>query len=204
VQFIFEVAAFDFSLVMMGWLGTTSQAAHQIVINLASLSYMVTAGLAAAATVRVGFFYGSNEQKNVAGASWSLLGMGLVLMFFFAMIFIVFRNLLPGLYVDDPEVISVASTLLVIAGLFQLSDGAQVICNGALRGLQDVHIPSVYIFISYWAIGLPLGYWLAFPLGYGPVGIWLGLLIGLTLTALAMFWRLKRLLRRQSARMPVR
>jgi multidrug resistance protein, MATE family len=204
VQFIFEVAAFDFSLVMMGWLGVPVQAAHQIVINLASLSYMVTAGLAAAATVRVGYFFGSNEQKNVAGASWSLLGMGLSLMFCFALIFIAGRNFLPALYVNDPQVISIASTLLIIAGLFQLSDGAQVICNGALRGLQDVHIPSVFIFISYWVIGLPLGYWLAFSLGYGATGIWSGLLIGLTLTALAMFWRLKRLLHKQSAQIPVK
>jgi multidrug resistance protein, MATE family len=204
VQFIFEVAAFDFSLVMMGWLGTPVQAAHQIVINLASLSYMVTAGLAAAATVRVGYFFGSNERKNVAGASWSLLAMGLALMFCFALIFIAGRNFLPALYVNDPEVISIASSLLIIAGLFQLSDGAQVICNGALRGLQDVHVPSVFIFISYWVIGLPLGYWLAFSLGYGANGIWSGLLIGLTLTAMAMFWRLRRLLQHQSVDIPVK
>lgn len=202
VQFIFEVAAFDFSLVMMGWFGTTVQAAHQIVINLASLTYMVTAGLAAAATVRVGYFYGSNEQKNVAGAAWSLLGMGVVLMLFFAIIFITARNFLPEFYITDVEVISIASTLMVIAGLFQLSDAVQVICNGALRGLQDVHIPSLFIFVSYWVIGLPLGYWLAFPLHYGPPGIWFGLLIGLTLTALAMFWRLRRLLRRLAHEIP--
>ena len=202
VQFIFEVAAFDFSLVMMGWLGTPVQAAHQIVINLASLSYMVTAGLAAAATVRVGYFYGSSEQRNVAGASWSLLGMGLILMSFFAVIFITGRNFLPELYINDDEVISIASTLMIIAGLFQLSDAVQVICNGALRGLQDVHIPSIFIFISYWVIGLPLGYWLAFELQYGPAGIWFGLLIGLTLTALAMFWRLRSLLRRLALEIP--
>lgn len=202
VQFIFEVAAFDFSLVMMGWLGTPVQAAHQIVINLASLSYMVTAGLAAAATVRVGYFYGSNEPENVAGASWSLLGMGLMLMLFFAIVFITGRNFLPGLYINDPEVISIASTLLIVAGLFQLSDAIQVICNGALRGLQDVHVPSVFIFVSYWVIGLPLGYWIAFTLDYGATGIWLGLLIGLTLTAMAMFLRLRRLLRRRALEIP--
>jgi multidrug resistance protein, MATE family len=204
VQFIFEVAAFDFSLVMMGWLGVATQAAHQIVINMASLSYMVTAGLAAAATVRVGYFYGSNESKNVVGAAWSLLWMGLILMFMFAVIFIAGRNILPSLYVHDAEVISIASTLLIIAGLFQLSDGAQVICNGALRGLQDVRIPSLFIFISYWVIGLPLGYWLAFILNFGPNGIWVGLLIGLTLTAMAMFVRLRRLLHKQSAQIPVK
>jgi multidrug resistance protein, MATE family len=204
VQFIFEVAAFDFSLVMMGWLGTSTQAAHQIVINMASLSYMVTAGLAAAATVRVGYFYGSNEPKNVTGAAWSLLGMGLALMAVFALIFIFARTILPQFYVNDPEVVSIASSLLIIAGLFQLSDGAQVICNGALRGLQDVQIPSIFIFLSYWVIGLPLGYWLAFVLGHGANGIWIGLLVGLTLTALAMVWRLRLLLQKHALQIPVK
>jgi multidrug resistance protein, MATE family len=197
VQFIFEVAAFDFSLVMSGWLGTKTQAAHQIVINMATLTYMVTSGLAAAATVRVGFFSGKRDVGNRSRAAYSLLGMGLVLMTWFAIVFITSRNLLAGLYVTDVDVISIASPLLIIAGLFQLSDGAQVICIGALRGMQDVRVPSIFIFVSYWVIGLPLGYWLGFPLGYGATGIWCGLLIGLTLTALAMFWRLRILLVKQ-------
>jgi multidrug resistance protein, MATE family len=197
VQFIFEVAAFDFSLVMSGWLGTKTQAAHQIVINMATLTYMVTSGLAAAATVRVGFFSGTRDVENRSRAAYSLLGMGLVLMTWFAIVFITGRNELAGLYVTDPAVISIASPLLIIAGLFQLSDGAQVICIGALRGMQDVRVPSLFILVSYWVIGLPLGYWLGFPLGYGATGIWCGLLIGLTLTALAMFWRLRILLVKQ-------
>ena len=90
--------------------------------------------------------------------------------------------------------IALASPLIVIAGFFQLSDGAQVVCTGALRGLQDVKVPSAFIFIAYWVIGLPLGYALGFKAGYGSVGIWYGLLIGLTLTALAMFIRFRRLL----------
>jgi multidrug resistance protein, MATE family len=198
-QFIFEVAAFDFSLVMMGWFGIVPQAAHQIVINLASLTYMVTAGLAAAATVRVGFFSGQGDAANMSRAAYSLLVMGLMLMSVFALIFMTMRNILPAFYLspEDAAVIPVASSLLVIAGLFQLSDGVQVICNGALRGLQDVKVPSVFIFISYWVVGLPLGYWLAFSLKVGPLGIWIGLLIGLTLTASAMFLRLKALLRQQ-------
>jgi MATE family multidrug resistance protein len=97
------------------------------------------------------------------------------------------------LYVHDAEVIAIAGPLLIIAGLFQLSDGAQVVCIGALRGLQDVKIPSLLIFISYWIIGLPLGYCLAFVFGWGAIGIWLGLLLGLTLTATAMFLRFKKL-----------
>lgn len=196
-QFIFEVAAFDFSLVMMGWMGTKQLAAHQIVINLATLSYMTTAGLAAAATVRVGYYSGSRDIPNLKRASYTLLAMALALMSLFAVAFVAFRNVLPALYVEDPGVIAIASSLMIIAGLFQLSDGTQVLCNAALRGLQDVRIPSLFIFISYWVIGLPAGYWLAFDRGLGPMGIWTGLLTGLTFTAFAMFLRFRRMIGKQ-------
>jgi len=198
VQFIFEVAAFDFSLVMMGWMGTSTQAAHQIAINLATISYMTTAGLAAAATIRVSYFLGRKDLNNLKLAAYTLLIMALTFMMLCALVFMLGRHWLPGLYVDDREVISIASSLLIIAGLFQLSDGTQVVCIAALRGLQDVKVPSVLIFISYWIIGLPLGYWLGFTLGYGANGIWLGLLIGLTLTAIAMFMRFRMLVDRYS------
>jgi MATE family, multidrug efflux pump len=191
VQFIFEVAAFDFSLVMMGWLGSGMLAAHQIAINLATISYMTTAGLAAAAAVRVGFFLGGNDFKNLRIAAYSLLIMAIGVMCCWALLFIFARTLLPELYVDDLAVIPIAASLLVIAGFFQLADGIQVVCVAALRGLQDVKIPSVFILVSYWVIGLPLGYYLAFHLGWEGKGIWWGLCIGLTLTALAMFVRLR-------------
>lgn len=191
VQFIFEVAAFDFTLVMMGWLGTITLAAHQIAINLATISYMTTAGLAAAATVRVGIYSGSRDIANLRAAAYSLLQMAVAVMACWALLFIAGRHWLPGLYVDDPAVFPVAASLLVIAGLFQLADGTQVVCASALRGLQDVKVPSVYILISYWVIGLPLGYLLTFSVGIGPAGIWWGLLIGLVLTAIAMYMRLR-------------
>lgn len=193
VQFIFEAAAFDFSLVMMGWMGASTQAAHQIGINLATISYMTTSGLAAAATIRVSYFLGRKDLKNLKMASYTLMVMALTFMTLCALVFIFGRHWLPGLYVNDKEVIGIASSLLIIAGLFQLSDGMQVVCISALRGLQDVKIPSLLIFASYWIIGLPLGYWLAFTMGYGAIGIWLGLFLGLTLTATAMFIRFRRL-----------
>jgi multidrug resistance protein, MATE family len=196
VQFIFEVAAFDFSLVMMGWLGTRTQAAHQIAINLATISYMATAGLAAAATIRVSYFRGRKDFKNLRLASYTLLIMALVFMTSCALLFILGRHWLPTLYVDDREVIEIASSLLIIAGLFQLSDGTQVVCIAALRGLQDVKFPSALIFVAYWIIGLPLGYWLGFMMDNGAQGIWLGLLIGLTLTAMAMLWRFRSMVKR--------
>jgi multidrug resistance protein, MATE family len=195
-QFIFEVAAFDFSLVMMGWLGTITQAAHQIAINLATVSYMTTAGIAAAATVRIGYFYGSGDPKNLRKAAYTSVVMAMCLMAVWAVLFVTGRSWLPGLYVNEETVIPIASSLLVIAGLFQLSDGAQVVCASALRGFQDVKIPSFFIFVAYWVIGLPLGYYLTYVLEIGPTGIWWGLFIGLTITALALFFRLRLLIQR--------
>lgn len=189
VQFIFEVAAFDFSLVMMGWLGTKALAAHQIAINLATISYMTTSGLAAAAAIRVSNELGKRDIKALRKVAFVLIGMALSFMTAWGVIFILGKNFLPHLYVDDMEVITLAGPLIIIAGLFQLSDGLQVVCIGALRGLQDVKVPSVFIFIAYWVIGLPLGYWFGFHTSLGPVGIWTGLLIGLTITAAAMLWR---------------
>ncbi len=199
VQFIFEVSAFGFSAIMMGWLGTTALASHQIAINLATISYMTTSGLGAAATIRVGNFLGKKEVQTMRDIAFSLFGMATVIMIAWGILFIVGKNFLPALYIDDPEVIAAAASLLVIAGFFQLSDGLQVVCVGALRGLQDVKIPSLLILISYWVIALPLGYWLAFPMGYGAQGIWYGLLIGLSLTAAAMVVRFHRLSRKLMA-----
>lgn len=193
IQFIFEVSAFGFSAIMMGWLGTTALAAHQIAINLATISYMTTSGLGAAATIRVAKFLGLKDISTMRVAAFSLIGLAMVVMMAWAILFIGAKDYLPGLYIEDVEVISVASSLLIIAGFFQLSDGLQVVCMGALRGLQDVKIPSVLIFVAYWVIALPLGYWLAFKLHFGPSGIWYGLLIGLTITGVLMLYRFNKL-----------
>lgn len=194
-QFIFEAGAFGFSALMMGWLGTTALAAHQIAINLATISYMTTSGLGAAATIRVGNFLGQRDKRKLQDSAFTMIWMAVALMAAWALLFIFGRHLLPSLYIEDVAVIELTAALLIIAAFFQLSDGIQVVCAGALRGLQDVKVPSILIFVAYWVIALPLGYWLAFPLGLGATGIWIGLLIGLTLTASAMvvrFWRLSR------------
>lgn len=192
-QFIFEAGAFGFSALMMGWIGTTALAAHQIAINLATISYMTTSGLGAAAAIRVGNFLGQKDLKNMRSSAFTMIGMSVVLMMAWAMLFIFGRHFLPSLYIEDPSVIELTATLLIVAAFFQLSDGIQVVTAGALRGLQDVKIPSLLIFIAYWVIALPLGYWLAFPLNMGANGIWIGLSIGLTLTATAMVVRFNRL-----------
>ena len=188
-QFIFEAAAFGFSAIMMGWIGTAPLAAHQIAINLATISYMTTSGLGAAATIRVGMFFGQRERNAIRTAGFTLIGLGLFIMLLWGVLFIVGKHFLPSLYIDDDLVLQTVAPLMIIAGFFQLSDGTQVVCAGALRGLQDVKIPSLLIFIAYWIIALPIGYTLAFKFNYGAEGIWYGLLIGLTLTASAMVWR---------------
>jgi MATE family multidrug resistance protein len=196
-QFIFEAGAFGFSALMMGWLGTTALAAHQIAINLATISYMTTSGLGAAATIRVGYFWGQRDTNNLRASAFAMIGMAILIMTAWAILFIFGRYFLPSLYIDDQAVIDVTASLLIIAAFFQLSDGIQVVTAGALRGLQDVKIPSLLIFVAYWVIALPLGYWLAFPLDMGANGIWIGLLLGLTLTATAMVVRFHRLSKRK-------
>ena len=169
LQFIFEVGAFGFSAVMIGWLGAKTLAAHQIAINLASISYMAASGLSAAATIRVGNQLGRKDIPTLRTAAFTIYSMVLTFMSFCALVFFLGRNYFPTIYIGDAEVISLAAPLIVIAGLFQLSDGAQVVGLGALRGMEDVKIPTIYTFVAYWVIALPLGYYLGFVGGWGVV-----------------------------------
>jgi MATE family multidrug resistance protein len=179
-QYIFEAGAFGFSAIMMGWIGTTALAAHQIAINLATISYMTTSGLGAAATIRVGNFLGQLDKKNLRASAFAMIWMAAGIMTLWALLFIFGKEFLPALYIDDVAVIQLTASLMIIAAFFQLSDGIQVVTAGALRGLQDVKIPSLLILVAYWVIALPLGYVLAFVLHWAAIGIWIGLFIGLT------------------------
>lgn len=188
-QFIFEVSAFSAAAIMMGWIGVNALAGHQIALNLASISYMMATGLSTAGMIRVSNMIGRGNQKGVRESGIVVFVLVLVFMFVAAMIFVGFRMFLPTLYIDDPEVIATASSLLIVAALFQLSDGVQVAALGVLRGLEDVKIPTLVTLIAYWVLGLPLGYFFAFQLQIGEVGIWYGLLIGLSITAVLLFYR---------------
>lgn len=188
-QFIFEVGAFGFAVIMIGWIGTEALAAHQIAINLAAISYMMASGLSAAAAIRVGNQLGLKDIPTLRAAAFTLYGMVILFMGVCATIFIVGRYFLPTLYIENQEVIEVASTLLIIAGFFQLSDGIQVLSLGALRGLTDVKIPTLMTFIAYWVLALPIGYILGFKFELGAAGVWYGLLIGLSIVAITLFWR---------------
>ncbi|MBZ0200203.1 MAG: MATE family efflux transporter, partial [Ignavibacteriaceae bacterium] len=188
-QYFFEVGAFSFAVVMVGWLGTKQLAAHQIAINLASVSFMAVLGISAAGAIRVGNAVGKQNIKEIRRAGFTALILGPSIMAFAGILFIILRNNLPTLYVNDKEVISIASTLLIIAALFQLSDGIQAVGIGVLRGLTDVKGPTIITFIAYWLVGLPIGYVLGFIHGLGVVGIWIGLSIGLTASAIMLTLR---------------
>ena len=188
-QYFFEVGAFSFAVIMIGWLGTDQLAAHQIAINLASISFMIVLGVSMAGGIRVGNAVGKQNIKQVRRAGFTSIFLAVCVMSISGTIFILFRNFLPTLYINNQEVISIASSLLVIAALFQLSDGVQAVGIGILRGLTDVKIPTAITFIAYWVVGLPTGYLLGFILGYNVQGIWIGLLAGLTTSAVLLTLR---------------
>jgi MATE family multidrug resistance protein len=192
-QFIFEVSAFSAAAIMMGWIGVNALAGHQIALNLASISYMMATGLATAGMIRVSNQIGKGNIKGMREAGMVVFGMVIVFMLAASVLFIAARFYLPTLYIDDPEVIALSASLLIIAGLFQLSDGVQVVGLGVLRGMEDVKVPTLVTLMAYWVLGLPLGYLFAFELGMAEKGIWYGLLIGLSITAVILFYRFKTL-----------
>ena len=196
VQFVLEVSAFSVSAIMIGWLGARSLAAHQVAITTAAVTYMMASGISAAATIRVGNFRGAGKLSSLKQAGRSALLLVLVFMAINAALFIVFRNQLPLLFIKEEAVLRVAGGLMVVAGLFQISDGLQVVSLGALRGLEDVKVPTVITLIAYWVIALPLGYMLGFWLHWGAQGVWMGLWAGLSVAALLLMLRFQTLSRR--------
>jgi len=192
LQYLFETGAFSFAVIMIGWLGTKQLAAHQIAINLASVSFMAATGISAAGSIRVGNAFGMKSVPEIRKAGFSAILLGAAFMGICGIVFILMREILPSFYINDPEVISLASGLLVVAAFFQLSDGTQAVGIGVLRGLTDVKAPTLITFVSYWIIGLPVGYYLAFINHIGVTGVWFGLLAGLTSSALLLTLRFNR------------
>jgi MATE family multidrug resistance protein len=188
-QYFLEVAAFAFAAIMIGWLGKAQLAAHQIAINLASITYMIILGISSAGTIRVGEAVGQKNIIQIRRAGFSALGIASILMIGFGIIFILFRNFLPTLYINEKEVVEVASQLLIIAALFQIFDGLQAVGIGVLRGLTDTKIPLLISFASYWVIGIPISILLGFYFKLGAVGIWIGLLFGLTSLGITLLYR---------------
>ncbi|NKI26295.1 MATE family efflux transporter [Arenibacter sp. 6A1] len=198
LQMFFEVAIFTSAVWISGVLGKNSQAANQIALNLSSMTFMVGMGLGVAAMIRVGNQKGLNNFKELRRIAKSIFLLTLFLEILFATLFILFKNWLPSIYLDvneaanmadNMEVISIAAQLLLVAAVFQISDGVQVVVLGALRGLQDVKIPTLLTFIAYWLIGFPISFYLGIYTSLGSIGIWIGLLAGLTASAILLYIR---------------
>jgi len=189
MQMLFEVGIFTAAIWLAGTIGTIDQAANQIALNLASMTFMIAVGLGVTATIRVGNQKGLQKFSDLRRISFSIFLQVFIIEFFFAIGFILLKDLLPWIYIDNILVVKTAASLLLIAGLFQLSDGFQVVVLGALRGLQDVKIPTFLTFIAYWVVGFPISYILGKILNWGSQGIWIGLLAGLTTSAVLLFIR---------------
>ena len=202
MQMFFEVAIFTSAIWLSGLLGKNSQAANQIALNLSSMTFMVAMGLSVASMIRVGNQKGLQNYKELRRIAFSIFLLGILLAVFFALLFFIFHKSLPNIYVDlndttnykdNMEVLSIASNLLLAAAFFQISDSIQVVVLGALRGLQDVKIPTILTFISYWVVGFPVSYFLGKEEMFGSFGIWLGLLAGLTTASVLLFIRFNSL-----------
>ena len=191
-QYFFEVGAFSFAIIMIGWLGTIQLAAHQIAMNLASITYMATLGISSAGAIRVGNAVGKQDVHEVRRAGFTAIMLGALIMAACGIIFVLFRNLLPSLYIHNNSVITIASSLLIIAAMFEIFDGIQAVGIGVLRGLTDVKGPTLIAFFSYWIIALPIGYFFGFILKMQVVGVWVGFLVGLVSSAILLTLRFNK------------
>jgi multidrug resistance protein, MATE family len=189
LQMLFEVAIFTATVFLAGTLGTNPQAANQIALNLASMTFMIAVGLGVTATIRVGNQKGKANYSDLRRIAFSTFLLVFIIEAVFAVGFILLKDWLPTLYIDNLEVIFLSAQLLIVASLFQLSDGLQVVILGALRGMQDVKIPTFICFVAYWIIGFPVSYYLGKAEVWGSMGIWFGLLAGLTASAAMLYIR---------------
>ncbi|MEL1254212.1 MATE family efflux transporter [Flavobacterium sp. DGU38] len=198
MQMLFEVVLFTASIWLCGNIGRTSQAANQIALSLASMTFMFAMGLSVTSMIRVSNQRGLQDYKKLIVVARSIFLLAIIIETVFAVLFVAFHQFLPHIFLnmentmqitDNTEVIEVASKLLLIAAVFQISDGIQVVVLGALRGLQDVKIPMYITFVAYWIIGFPISYYLGEYTQMKAEGVWIGLLAGLTAAALFLYLR---------------
>ncbi len=193
LQMLLEVSAFALSSVMMGWFGEVPLAAHQIALGLATVTFMIVSGIASGTTIRVAHQYGKKDYYGMYKAAMASIHLVLAFMLLSAISFVVFRGYLPYLYSNNEEVIALTTQLLLLAAIFQIFDGLQVVSLGILRGLADVKRPMIYAFIAYIIVNLPLGYFLSFTLKVGPLGIWIGFVVGLICASLLFSTRFRKI-----------
>ena len=198
IQMFFEVLFFTVAIWLSGFLGKNPQAANQIALNLSSMTFMFAMGLGVTAMIRVGNQKGKKDYISLKRIAYSIFLLVIILDSFFCLFFLLGNESLPWLYLnqnnplqfsDVNEVVKIASTLLIVSAFFQISDGIQAVVLGALRGLQDVNIPALITFFSYGIFGIPISYFLGIHTQLGAVGIWIGLLSGLSSSALLLFLR---------------
>lgn len=191
-----EGGLFSASAIMMGWIGTKELAAHSIALEITAIFFMVHIGLGNAATVMVGRAFGRNDSAALRAAAKASVALSLCFALVTMLIYFVFSEHMVGLFIGPnetqrAEIIQIGATLLMVAAVFQLADGGQAMGMSLLRGVQDTRVPMVIAAVAYWLIGLPAGYAFGFLFGLGGVGIWIGLIVGLTVAALALhgrFW----------------
>ena len=193
-----EVWAFTTCSMLMGWLGAVELAGHLVALNLSSLAFMLPLGIGTAAATRVGNLLGAALPWQVA--AWTAVGLGAGVMAVSATIFASVPELLARLYTDDVAVVAMAAMLLPVAAAFQLFDGVQVVTAGVLRGAGDTSVPSLIGLFGFWVLGLPCAYFLAFPLGWGAIGVWAGLSTGLATVSILLVGRLRTTARRGGVR----
>jgi MATE family multidrug resistance protein len=199
-QFVLETGVFGTVALLMGWLGVTQVAAHQVALNLASLTFMVPLGVSSAAAVIVGHAVGRGDVGAVRRSTSAALVVGAGFMAVMAVLFIGAPGWFARLYTSNPDVLALTVLLLPIAGVFQVFDGLQVVAIGLLRGLGDTQVPVVANVLGYWFLGMPVSLWLGFGLGYGAVGLWWGFVVGLVIVAAFLIARVKRRETRDLAR----
>lgn len=184
-----EVGFFSAVSLAMGTLGAVAVAAHQVAINFAALAFMVPLGISMAITIRVGHAAGSDDWRRARVSGLAGMAMGVLVMGLSALSMLLFPGQIVSLYSSDPQVAALAVSLLMLAAVFQVSDGLQITALGALRGLKDAAMPLAISLVAYWVVGFPLAYVLAITLGRGPLGLWMGLIVGLTIAAGLLSWR---------------
>lgn len=196
-----EVSLFTVASLLMGWIGTAELAAHGIALQCASVAFMIPLGLAQAATVRVGIAAGAGDRVGMIRAAWVVVIISVGCAAIGGLLFALFPAFFAGLFLDRSKedaaaVLGIATTFVVVAGIFQIVDGLQAIGAGLLRGIKDTRMPMVLALVSYWGIGFLLAYILAFPMGFGGVGIWLGFVFGLLAATVLLLGRFAVLARR--------
>ena len=202
MQYAFEISAFSGAGILIGTIGKVEQASHFTALSLAAFTYMLATGIANAATIKTGNNFGSKNFKGLRLSAISSYHIVIVFMSTTAIIFMLANKMLPYIYTSDTTVIGIAAQLLIIAGFFQLFDGTQVVGLGVLRGLGDVNMPTFITFLSYWVIGIPVGYLLCFEYGFGVKGIWYGLTFGLLAASILLFIRFQNRTKKLAAKQP--